>query len=344
MKNRFKFLLFIALANSAMSQQPIPFAPGIKDSITNNALWTDAMVVAHAKATIADPGPASDIPTRDNAAKVGLLAFQSSKVETLTNFSGKLDLNSITDSVKVSILVDDKATFTVESDNFKHYYEVNGSALWRAQSFKMFEVVLEPKKIYNLSLTYKNTANLSNRPAYAGKTDVDGINIYLSKADASVWNKKKESHKAEARIGARLVDGAVVFVNGFMEYDVCWEEKKNALGVAEYRNLQWILTNRPVNQAVPLNTVLIDRRGQPIKDAAGKTIVTKAGWKWSIKDIGSTTVATDDMAIEGVRYDYFDFAANRIPAKVRLINNPVGFPILTCAVFRQNILLGSLKL
>ncbi len=161
--------------------RPIPFAPGVIDGLPNNILWTEAMVRAHATSTIADPGSNVDVPTRDNSAKVGLLGCQSFEKETITNFSGTLDLTNVQDLVCVSILVDDKATLTVEGTDFKRTYPVSGSALWNKKSFLMFDVYIPPGKKYDLYLSYENTANLTNNPAYAGKTDVDGINIYLSK-------------------------------------------------------------------------------------------------------------------------------------------------------------------
>lgn len=88
----------------------------------------------------------------------------------------------------VAILVDDTATLTVEENNgarppgvtgpfFRQTYTVNGTALWNPKSYKEFDIPLPPGRKYNLTLNYANLANLTKR--YGGKTDVDGVSVYV---------------------------------------------------------------------------------------------------------------------------------------------------------------------
>lgn len=221
----------LGLFPAALHATPIPLAPGIQQSITDKELWTQQMVLAHVKETINDPGPKSDIPTRDNSAKVNNLGFQSHKVEKLEDFSGELDLTGIEKPVRISILVDDKATLRVTSaGGFSANYAVNGSALWRPQSFDMFSTILPGKTKYQLKLTYENTANLTDRPEYAGKVDVDGVNIYVSSVETAQWRVKAKQYTVRFdKDSETQIPGVKILENATLAATFTWSEKSAML-------------------------------------------------------------------------------------------------------------------
>lgn len=222
-------IYFLTIASLAAQAPDFPFAPGIADSITNNRLWDDAKVKDYVKNTLRDP-EGGDIPTRDNAADPSMLGDQCDEPNKTITYSGTLDLTKLESMVKISILVDDVATLTVTgAGGFNETHTVNGSALWRPQSFKTLPLELEPGKKYNLKLVYQNVANLTNTKPYAGKVDVDGVSVYISAS-----NKKWFANSKDFKTGKIAIPG----VTGDVEFDsvLKWEELKEGEKIYRLRN------------------------------------------------------------------------------------------------------------
>ncbi len=170
---------------------------------TGNELkhWSMARVREHKDYTV-NPG-GTTVMEKDSRARSWKLGYNSKRVEKtigyaaknkiedipiIPQFSGTLDMTGAVLPAIVAILVDDKATLTVDEDvsarpagvtgpAFHQTYPVNGTALWNPISYKEFDVPLPPGRKYKLILDYENVANLTEQ--YGGKTDVDGVSVYL---------------------------------------------------------------------------------------------------------------------------------------------------------------------
>ena len=99
-----------------------------------------------------------------------------------------LDLTAISGQVFFAIQVDDHATLTIKEKPtgkettghafIEQTYQLLGTALWRVdRSYKEFPNPIPSGRTYNLKLSYRNTANLTEK--YNGTVDFDGVNIFL---------------------------------------------------------------------------------------------------------------------------------------------------------------------
>ncbi len=142
-----------------------------------------------------NPG-GNSIMEKDSRSRSWNLGYQSKEVEPTKEvktkpFKGTLDMTGATLPAIIAILVDDKATLTIEEDvnarpagvtgpAFTQTYTVDGTALWNPKSYKEFiesDKLIPAGRKYTLTLNYANTANLTKQ--YHGKTDVDGVSVYV---------------------------------------------------------------------------------------------------------------------------------------------------------------------
>lgn len=165
----------------------IPYPDMLLSSESPNTLksWNIAQARLHKNATVGVSGN-STLPSKqkDHAAESDFLGYSSSEVESKT-FSGTLDLTNATEPASVAILVDDNATLTItspaEGDKplIQKNFVLEGDALWKSKAFSESSDSdsLPPGRIYNLTLVYENTINLTEQ--YDGWIDRDGVSVYV---------------------------------------------------------------------------------------------------------------------------------------------------------------------
>jgi hypothetical protein len=170
------FATMLSLSMNARAHE-FPFAEGLVEDLSDGIPWSKSDVEIYKNRTIVPGG--GTVKEKDVRSNSSLLGYSSLEVEEST-FYGELDLLNVTGFVDLHILVDDKATLRIEGTDYSKTFKVNGSALWRSQSYKEFVISLPAGSVYHLYLDYENTANLTKR--YKGEVDVDGVVVFVSKS------------------------------------------------------------------------------------------------------------------------------------------------------------------
>ena len=118
-------------------------------------------------------------PERDDASDETKLGYPTQKVETVT-WEYTFDTKDQVGNYRLAVLVDDEATLTIKlNGKTVKQQRVAGGALWNPVSFGEISYDIEPDKVYEVSVEYKNTANLTKD--YEGFVDKDGISVYYYK-------------------------------------------------------------------------------------------------------------------------------------------------------------------
>lgn len=178
----------VLVHSNAAGQDNFPFAPGTLDAQGDLESWSWERVRNHRDATIGNLNGLTKVHQKDNAADPTLLGYASQKVEG-KNFETELDLTNAKGLFQLAIHVDDKASLELveipapgapEGSNvIGEIYFVDGTALWNKQkSYKEFTDYLPTGRKYKLRLTYRNTANLTDRHP-DGFIDYDGVNVFI---------------------------------------------------------------------------------------------------------------------------------------------------------------------
>lgn len=178
----------------------VPFAKGTFDKVTGKPVpWTLDKVHKYRDEAIGSIEEGMTTAAKDSAGKPDKLGYPSDKPETISDFDSVLDLTSVQGLVFIAIQVDDIATLTVKEIPPKEQpagytpiektYPLNGTALWSDKSYKEFPEPILGGRVYDVTLKYSNTANLTKQ-YNNGQIDIDGVNVFLYLTPIEVkWEK-----------------------------------------------------------------------------------------------------------------------------------------------------------
>ncbi len=186
---RYSLILILASAifTQVTSAQDFPFARGTFNDSGKLAQWSLERVRAHRDTAIGKLDGLKSNAEKDNAADSSYLAYSSPIVEEKV-FETELDLTEEKGVVFIAIQVDDLAALLIdekltgnEPANYSPVEEtfvVEGTALWnKDRSYREFSRYIPAGRKYDLTLIYRNTANLTDK--YNGFVDYDGVNVFM---------------------------------------------------------------------------------------------------------------------------------------------------------------------